>query len=290
MPRSSPQTERLIEIVEFLAARRNVGGSASAIARHLDVDRATCYPMLRTLSSYGWLVREPGSKRFFLGPSLVAIGSTAESSVETVEASRPVMSALADATDIACVLVCASAGNLIVTEIMHPCTGRRATLGLRIGDTYTFRAPLGAVLVAWDGEEAFSSWCDTSTDTVDVTRRALRMVRQRGFAVEALDRPRDLQREVEEARAEALTRRETQATIERLAAAFPTDLLVGDLRACESMRVLTVSAPVFSRAGDPSAALCLFDLPAVDGAEVQRLGGLVAIAAAEITAALAGDR
>lgn len=289
MPRSAPQAERLIELVEFLAARRTVGGSASAIARHLGVDRATCYPMLRAMSRYGWLVREPGSKRFFLGPSLAAIGSTAESSIEAVEASRPVMSVLANATDIACVLVCASAGNLIVTEITHPFAGRRPTLGLRIGDTYSFRAPLGAVLIAWDGAEAFSSWCDTSADTVDATRQALRMVRRRGFAVEALDRPRDLQREVDEARAEALTRRETQATIERLAAGFPTDLLVSDLRGCESMRVLTVSAPVFSRAGDPTAALCLFDLPAVDGAEVQRLGGLVARSAAEITAALAND-
>jgi DNA-binding IclR family transcriptional regulator len=296
VPRGSPQTERLVETVELLAARRHVGASASAIARHLGVDRATCYPMLRELCHFGWLVRDPLTKRFFLGPGLIGVGATAVDAVDVVDVARPYMSELADATDIASVLVCFGAGELVVAEVAHPQAGRRSTLGLRVADTFPFQAPLGAVLVAWEGRAAWNRWMRRSTASStskgeDRLRGSLRAIRGRGFAVEALPHARDLQRDVEAARARALTRRENQAAIERLAGELGDELLLDNLRTGGPMRVLTLSAPVFNTMGGAVAALCLYDPPGMlQGAEAQALGERVAATAARVTAALSNSR
>ena len=74
MPRSSPQTERLVDTIELLAAVPAEGRTLADIARHLAVDKATCYPMLTELTRLGWLVRHPRRKTFHLGPSLVTLG------------------------------------------------------------------------------------------------------------------------------------------------------------------------------------------------------------------------
>jgi DNA-binding IclR family transcriptional regulator len=292
VPRGSPQTERLIETIELLAARRHVGATATAIARHLNVDRATCYPMLRELCHFGWLIRDAPTKRFFLGPALIAVGATATTAVDVIDVARPYMAELADDTDLACVLVCVSAHELIVAEIAHPQNGRRPTLGLQIADTFPLRAPLGAVLVAWDDETTRTSWLGdgASRRTADREQRlrdSLRIIRRRGFAVEALAHPRDLQREVADARNRSMTRRETQATIERVANELGDELLVDNLRTRGPMRILTVSAPIFSAIGQAKAALCLYDPPGmVQGIQAQALGDKLAATAAQVSATL----
>ena len=77
MARSSPQTERLVDTLELLAAVPTEGRTLAEIARHLGVDKATCYPMLTELTKLGWLVRHPRRKTFHLGPSLVTLGRAA---------------------------------------------------------------------------------------------------------------------------------------------------------------------------------------------------------------------
>lgn len=290
VPRASPQAQRLVETVELLAVRRDVGASASAIARHLGVDRATCYPMLRELCHFGWLIRDPLSKRFFLGPGLIAVGASAVDAVDVIDAARPHLSDLADATDIASVLVCFGAGELVVAEIAHPQAGRRPTLGLRIADTFPFQAPLGAVLVAWEGKAAWDRWMgDADSEREHRLRQSLRAIRGRGFAVEAIPRPRDLQLEVDETRARAMTRGETQAAIERVAREFGDELLIDNLRTSGRMRVLTLSAPVFNLTGGAIAALCLYDPPGMlRGSETLSLGEQVATTAARVSDVLAG--
>jgi DNA-binding IclR family transcriptional regulator len=252
--------------------------------------------MLRELCHFGWLVRDPLTKRFFLGPGLIGIGATAVDAVDVVDAARPYMAELADATDLASVLVCFGAGELVVAEIAHPQAGRRSTLGLRVGDTFPFQAPLGAVLVAWEGEKAWNRWmtrgaAPSTSQREERLRGSLRVIRRRGFAVEALPRARDLEHDVEAARARALTRRETQAAIERLAGELGDELLLDNLGTGGPMRVLTLSAPVFSTTGGAVAALCLYDPPGMlRGADAQALGERVAATAARVTAALSDAR
>jgi DNA-binding IclR family transcriptional regulator len=293
MLRGSPQTERLVETLELLASRRHIGATATDIARHLGVDRATCYPMLRQLCKYGWLIRDAHTKRFSLGPALIAVGATAASAVDVIDAARPAMTELADVTDLASVLVCASGDQLVVAEIAHPRQGRRPTLGIQIADTYPFNAPLGAVLVAWEDDRAHTRWLNNGERRRDASqeqrlRQSLKLIRRRGFAVEALDHPRDLQREVDTARARSMTRRETRAMIERIADDLGDALLLDDLRTSRSRRVLTLSAPILTATGHSAAALCLFDPPQLlDGTQAHTLGQLVAAAAAQVSASLA---
>jgi DNA-binding IclR family transcriptional regulator len=292
MLRGSPQTERLVETLELLAARRQIGATVTDIARHLGVDRSTCYPMLRQLCQYGWLIRDAHTKRFSLGPALVAVGATAASAGGVLDAARPAMTELADMTDLASVLVCASGRELVVAEITHPRAGRRPTLGIQIADTYPFTAPLGAVLVAWEDDRAHARWLGSGERRRDAMfeqslRHSLKLIRRRGFAVEALDHPRDLQREVDTARARSMSRRETHAVIERIANGLGGALLLDDLHTRRFRRVLTLSAPIFTVSGHSAAALCLFDPPRMlDGAQSRALGQQVAAAAAHVSASL----
>lgn len=77
MARPSPQTERLVSLVDAIAARPDEGLTLSEIARHLAVTPATCHPMLVSLAELGWLVRHPVRRTYRLGPALIAVGRAA---------------------------------------------------------------------------------------------------------------------------------------------------------------------------------------------------------------------
>src|SRR2546422_354077 len=62
MARPSPQTDRLISVVDLLASRPGEGLTLSDIARRLGLSPVTCHPMLASLLGAGWLVRHPTRK------------------------------------------------------------------------------------------------------------------------------------------------------------------------------------------------------------------------------------
>jgi DNA-binding IclR family transcriptional regulator len=68
MARRSPQTERLVEIVEFLAAHADQGYRLADLARLVGMDKSTCYPMLVELVRVGWLTKDPANKAYRLEP------------------------------------------------------------------------------------------------------------------------------------------------------------------------------------------------------------------------------
>ena len=74
MPRPSPQTDRVVTLLNILAADPSAGLSIAEIARRLGINKATCYPMLAALQDAGWLVRHPVRRTFHLGPALVPLG------------------------------------------------------------------------------------------------------------------------------------------------------------------------------------------------------------------------
>jgi IclR family transcriptional regulator, KDG regulon repressor len=78
---------RLLEII----SRRQEGAGISEIARKLNISKGTVYGIAAALEEAGALVRDPVSKRYSLGFSLVELGRRARKGFDLNAAARPHM-------------------------------------------------------------------------------------------------------------------------------------------------------------------------------------------------------
>lgn len=292
MARSSPQTERLISIVDLLTADPRCGRGLAEIARHLGVDRATCLPMLQELVRAGWLVRHPVRKDYRLGPALVPVGKAAANTIDVVDAARPRLGDLADAVGMAAGAVMPSGDELVLAELMQPTSGRRGSLGLRHGDHFPLRPPLGAVFVAWSGCDGIERWLDRRTTEADEEVRdwyriALRVVRERGFVVER-DRP---ERSPAGPGTSAPELRLSRRLHTESRGAMADRVLADVVDPMARYAAFSINAPVFDRQGAVVLAVCAFLDPPVErsGGEVTAIGKQVCAAAAAVTVDIAGS-
>ena len=181
--RPSPQTERLVDLVEALVARPDQGLSLTELARHLGVTPATCHPMVAELTRRGWLRRHPARRTYRLGPAFVAIGRAAAGAAETQELARSALIELQQEHKLDGMVLAAGED---VTTIIDLVPDRRGS-GLQIGDQVPFRAPLGASIAAWCDEPTIERWL-TAGDPPEGLRLSylelLAAVRGRGYAVE----------------------------------------------------------------------------------------------------------
>lgn len=293
MPRPSPQTERLVEILEFLAADTAQQRSLADIARMLQVDKATVHPMLIELTRRGWLVRHPQRKTYQLGPRLVPIGDAARGATNVVDIARPALAMLADELGAACSAIITSGPDLVVAEIVQPRGVRRGTLGQQIGDRIEIRPPLAGIFMAWADEPEVSEWLGHD-DTLDPTnaahfRAVLAAIRDRGYGVESHSPERsplaaELEEIVGEARGKA---REPllEAQFERL---MGPDTVAAELDPNQRYVPFSINAPVFDDSARPVLAICAYDFPALSAAEVNTIGLTVRATARTVTNALHG--
>lgn len=317
MSRPSPQTDRLIALVDLLAARPADDFSLAEIARGLGVGKATVHPMLTTLTRAGWLLRHPVRRTYRLGPALVAAGRAAAEGDPALDLARPVMRRLAADTGLGVLALvpggdAAGEDDLRVGELVRT-RGTGTTLGMRLGDRVRPRPPLGSVTVAWGGPHAVDTWLarlDTDPATpgadspaVSAARTALEPalagIRARGWVVETESRMRDrldslvADLEIElgtgdwDSTGHAAALRRAIADIGRTF--DPSDALPATVEPDTVYRVSSVNAPVFDPDGHVAVALCLIDHPdPLTGRDVTALGERVRAAADEVTAALHG--
>lgn len=300
MARPSPQTERIVSLVELLRSQPRTGRSLADIARHLGVTKATCYPMVVALTEAGWLVRHPTRKTYQLGPALVPIGAAAAAALDVLDLARPGMQELADTADMACVAFVPSGADLVVSEIVQPAGGRRGTLGLRLGDRVQIIPPLGSVVAAWFSEDARWQWYRAGAEEFGVDPDAveaaygpvLELVRKRGFAVECLDQQeRRLADAVAEVRGDGgpLGRGRQTVTLRTVAGRPTVDVLIGEIEPKRRYQPISINAAVFTAEAVPALVLCLVDAPEpLTGRRVDDLGRRVASVAGRLTETLHG--
>ncbi len=299
MARPSPQTERLVDLVEALAARPDQGLSLTELARHLGVTPATCHPMVTALTARGWLRRHPVRRTYRLGPAFVGLGRAAAGAAETQELARAALVALQQ--EHPCDGVVLAAGD-DVTTIVDLVPDRRGS-GLQIGDQVPVRAPLGASIAAWSDAAAVERWLSAG-DPPESLRRSyeelLDAVRGRGFAVELTG---TVDARIYEVLAQIGGRYgEVEADPGAARLRSLLDELVGEVGGPEGFHPVTIepgrtyqvgtmSAPVFDLAGEVVLVLALRGLPEqLAGVEVQHLGRRLVEAADEVTAVSGGRR
>lgn len=138
--------------------------------------------MLASLVQAGWLLRDPTSKAYSLGPALLRLGSAAASRFPALEVARPAMAELAAETGGHVIAFQVDADHVTVVHQVRNL--RVPATPMRLGMELPTRPPYGAALIAFAGEEEQSRWLsELPPDAQSRYRKALAATRRRGFAV-----------------------------------------------------------------------------------------------------------
>lgn len=186
MTRRTPAAQRVVAVLNHLAALPDQSFTLSEIARDTDMNKATAHALLATLVDASYLVRDSADKSYRLGPALIAVGNAATEGFPAATLAKGPMQAVTDALDLECVGSAAIGDEIVIMAS----TGTTRPLGMNIrpGLRLPLVPPLGTVFVAWEGRERIDRWLsglgpDTDTADLDRYRQALQVVRERGFSV-----------------------------------------------------------------------------------------------------------
>lgn len=284
MTRPSPQTDRVVTLLNVLAANPSAGLTVSEIARRLGVNKATCYPMLAALQQAGWLVRHPGRKTFHLGPALVPIGRAAAVGLPTSELVHATLVDLSHELGVTCAAIAPAADHVVVIDQATPHPHRAPTL--RPGQRLPMRAPWGAVFVAWGDDDVVERWLAHAGDDRDRWRDVLAAVRSIGVVVELDESLTDRVRDEARRLSPALGRDELQAVVERLVDELSRQRqpLLTDLDRDGRHPVVSINAPVRDADGTVMLGIAAMGFTApLDAAEVRRIASRVRAAAPALT-------
>jgi DNA-binding IclR family transcriptional regulator len=139
--RSVPAVERAVLVLRTLSEAGS-GLRLSELARLLDLSKSSLSDLLFTLEQEGLVERDPGSRAFRLGHTLVGLGMAATGGLDLARAARPALTALRDLT--------------AETTILHIPTGPEALVVDAVESAHQLKvvAPVGHRLPAFAGSVA----------------------------------------------------------------------------------------------------------------------------------------
>jgi DNA-binding IclR family transcriptional regulator len=298
MARPSPQTDRLVAIVELLASRQGDGLSLSDIARRLGTTAGTCHPMMASLLKAGWVVRHPTTKSYQLGPALAVIGQSAAAGFSALELCHPIMVGLQQEHGLTCFALVPGAEQATIVDMVRD--PRTDDGSLRIGDTVPFHPPLGLSYIAWQSPKAIKRWISRSDDTENRQRyqRLLEVTRERGYSIDlAIPDDNELRQLVSKVdhllgAGDEASPAQFRAFVEQFASLIPatSGYSPAELDPKGVYRVGAISAPVFDRQGNVTLMLALRGFAdRVTGGEIDRIGRQLATAAITLTEQVGGN-
>ncbi|KPM56020.1 hypothetical protein CcI49_33650 [Frankia sp. CcI49] len=280
MARPSPQTDRVVALIELIALRPTEGVTLADVTRGLGVNKSTCHSMLSALTSAGWLLRDPVRKRYCLGPGLVAVGRAADDGFPALAFARPAMAELSAAAGANCLVLTIGRDQLtVVDEVRHP---RAAAGGLRVGSTVPLRPPFGTAVLAGDDTDRWLAQAPAAHR--ERYAAALASVRARGYAVELAPAPTEQLRRL-------ASRLGLPGLMERLTEELTGDdyHLVQDLEPEREYDTTSINIAVPGPGAQPVLLLGLTCLPApLSGARIAELGSRLIEVAGRLGTALAG--
>lgn len=185
--RSSPPTQRVVAVLDFLAKHPQERFGLSELARRLQLAKPTCLGIVTTLTESGYLVRDAADKTYRLGPSLIALGHLAQESLRVNPAARAELARLSKSFDTTAALAAVVDDRITLLELVEP---PGSDVGVQVGQSYPFAPPVGLMFVLWD-DDALRSWLDraptiplrTETQRLD---RVIAECRTAGYLVERL--------------------------------------------------------------------------------------------------------
>jgi DNA-binding IclR family transcriptional regulator len=295
MPRDSNPTLRVVAVLDFLAARADESFGLSDLARILQMNKATCHTVLGSLVATGYLLMDPDTKTYRLGPSSVALGSAALAGYPALEPARQAMRRLSDELGVVCMAMVNAANHLVMLGEYGTPGPLRPTLA-RVGLRTPFVPPLGATLIAWATPPEYEQWLRRADPPLTQRERTVQhdvvaSIRARGFAITQVGAGDSLIEEALRSASgdtnQALTASAREAT--RRARQSPDPYVLIDIDPARSYPVGTVAAPVFGFDGRPVLSLVLEGFRwRLTGEDLWRIGRHLVDAAGELSVEIGG--
>lgn len=296
MARPSPQTDRVVALIEILAAQPDASVTLAEATRRLRVNKSTCHAMLTTLTEQAWLLRDPATKSYRLGPALVAIARVAAESFPLLDLAHPAMVDLSLEVGANCAAIGVSAEHVEVLDQIRDL--RAAGEGLRVGASIPLRPPFGAAAIAWAAREVIERWlADAPAANRAHYGDALEVIRARGFVLEAAASSTTRLEDLLVLAGDDVTDAQREramfepALLDRIARELATqdDYLVATIDPARDYTIVTMSAPVFDADGGVPLLLSLWGFPSrLKGDEIDRIGRRLATATAALSRSAQG--
>jgi DNA-binding IclR family transcriptional regulator len=152
--RTSPPTERVVAVLEFLARHPQRPFGLSELSRQVAVSKPTLLGILTALTEAGYLRRDDAGKTYRLGPALIRLGHTAQESLRVRPGARDTLRELCRRFDTTAALSAVVDDRITLLEMVAPPGSAPA---VEVGQSYPFAPPVGLMYVLWD-DDALSRW------------------------------------------------------------------------------------------------------------------------------------
>lgn len=295
MARPSPAVERVVAVLNFLAAHPDEGFTLSELARHLDLNKATAHSMLNALTDAGYVLRHPSRLTYTLGPALIGLGNAAAGSSPAVDFARDEMRALAERFELECLATTALGDEMVIVA-------RSGVPGLRtidelvqVGRRLPLVPPLGTVFKAWAPDAEIERWLalmgrTASDEELERYRAGLLAARGRGYVVGLEADPRaTLGRALAQLADDERATRVRQVVESLIDELGHEDYILVDLRPDATYLLNHTVAPVFGADGEVVLALSLFGFRGrITGRDVERHGRVLREACDRVTESIHG--
>jgi DNA-binding IclR family transcriptional regulator len=288
--RRSPPTERVIAVLDHFVATRGRRIGLSALARELGISKPTCLGIVTGLVAAGYLVRDPRTLTYGLGPALVAAGRVARQSFVAGDVARRHLAPLAERYGSTCV-----ASGVVGEEIMLlDAVGPSGATPVKVGERYPFAPPSGLMYVLWGPDDAFDRWLAKEPMLpVRMDREHLRTVveqcRASGYLVESLTPAGMRLHTLMAGVATYELPPEVRALVGEMVSSLGERVYLGaEVGPRKRHPVNLIAAPTYDADGRQELVLTLYVGGSVTGAEIARRGGALVAAADAVTAELGG--
>ena len=187
----APSVKKAFAILSAISSSRE-GLGVSDLAKNLKMAKSTVHGMTSALEELGAVMRDPLSKKYKLGFTLLEIGRSAYTQIDLKTSARPVMEDLMEKTRTSVFLGIMNWDHVTILDIVESRQDLKITAP--VGTTIPMLA--GAVgkvfLAAMDDQQArkiieskgLPRFTDNSIIDTDVYFKELKQVREQGFAVD----------------------------------------------------------------------------------------------------------
>jgi DNA-binding IclR family transcriptional regulator len=290
--RTSPPTDRVVAVLDFLVARSERRFGLSELARALGLSKPTCLGILSSLVNGGYVVRDPVSVTYGLGPALIAAGRAAQTGFALGPVARAHLQELSAQYDTTCTASAVVGDRITVLELTCP-DGRRAAA--KVGQAFPFAPPIGLMYVLWDSGDALESWLNREpTLPVRLDEAHLRRVvdecRRTGYLVETLTAVGQKLHTVMAGVAAHELPDEVRELLGEMVSGLGERVYLGagDAAADQEHEVSVIAAPTYDAHMRQSLVLTLHVGTAITGAAIAERGQALVAAARNITSEVGG--
>lgn len=289
--RKSPPTLRVVRVIDFLVAAKGKRYGLSALARELGISKPTCLGILAELLSAGYVVRDPHTHAYGLGPALIGAGRAAQDGFAVGGAARRHLAELSARYTTTCTASAVVGETIMVLEAVGP-SGPAPSV--RIGQRYPFAPPVGLMYVLWGPDSELDRWL-AKEPTLPVRldesrlRTVVRECRARGYLTESLTPAGMRLHSLMAGVAAYELPPEVRELVGEMVSSLGDRIYLGaELNPRAKHPVNLIAAPTFDADARQELVLTLHVGGSITGAEIARRGAELAAAADAVTAEVGG--